>query len=216
MKKTGIWLIIIGVFFLSIDIAIPLGKNYPAMLETDQLGKVFQTNVIEHLIGNKPLIDIFNDLVGLVFIFFGSAFLIKRSNSFITAMLLVPFATILYVRILQMPYQFQAEDLYLQVAGYSFVVVFIEILIEFFLMQGIVAMTNCIQNKWHSNEMQIGWIIVMLNKGLLIVIKFFFGHNFLYIAYSIIMLVATVFFVNRLLKTIEFDPEESKIQAQTK
>jgi len=207
MKKTGIWLIIIGVFFLSIDIVIPMGKIYPAMVKSNEIGELFQTNVINYFIGSKPSIDIFNDLIGLAFIFLGSAVLIKRSWKFIAAMLLIPVASVLYVTIPQLPYHFQARDLYLKAAGYNFLVVFIEILIEFFVIHGIITMTSCVQNKWNNNEMQIGWIIAMMSKGLLVGINFFFGHNSFYIIYSVIMFAATVFFVNRLFKTLEFEPE---------
>lgn len=207
MKKTGVWLIIIGIFFLSIDIAIPMGKAYPAMVKTDQIGELFQTNVISHLIESKPFIDIFNDLIGLLFIFLGSAVLIRKSRNFVIAMLLIPAASVLNAVIPQLPYHLQARELYLKVTGYSLLVVMLEILIEYFIMNGIITMTNCVQNKWHSNEMQLGWIIVMTNKGLLVLIKFFFGQNLLFIVYAAVMFAATVFFVNRLLKTLEFDPE---------
>lgn len=202
MKKTSIWFIIIGIFFLSIDFAIPLGKLYPAMVKTDQLGEVLQTNVISHFISSRPLIDLFNDIIGLVFIFIGSIMLVRKSGKFIATMLLAPVACVLYFIIPQLPYKLVARELYLTVAGLSFLVAAIVILIEYLLMYGIIKMTNCIQNRWNSNEMQIGWLIVMVNKGLLVLIKFFYGQNFLYIAYSIVMFAGTVWFVNRMLKTL--------------
>ena len=207
MKKLGVWLIIIGVFFLSIDIAIQMGNAYPEMVKTPLLGELFQNNVINNFIGSRPSIDIFNDLIGLVLIFLGSALLIKRSRIFIAAILLVPVTSVLYVIIPQLPYYFQAKELYVRVAGYNFLLVFLIILIEYLVMHGIIKMTNCVENRWHSNEMQIGWIIVMINKGLLIGIKFFFGHNILYFVYSVVMFAAAVFFANRLVKTLEYEPE---------
>jgi len=207
MKKLGIWLIIIGVFFLSIDIVIQMGNVYPEMVKTHKLGELFQKNVINNFIGSKPSIDIFNDLIGLILIFLGSAVLIKRSRIFIAAMLLVPVASILYAIIPQLPYHYQERELYIRVAGYNFLVVLLIILIEYLVMQGIIKMTSCVENRWHSNEMQIGLIIVMMNKGLLIGIKFFFGHNTLYIVYSAVMFAAAIFFANRLIKTLEFEPE---------
>jgi len=105
MKKLGVWLIIIGVFFLSIDIAIQIGDLYPEMIRTKKLGELFQTYVINNFIGSRPSVDIFNDLIGLVCIFLGSALLVKRSQIFIAAMLLVPIPSILYIIIPQLPYQ---------------------------------------------------------------------------------------------------------------
>lgn len=207
MKKLGIWLIIIGVFFLSIDIAIQMGNAYPEMIKTQLLGELFQNNVINNFIGSKPSIDIFNDLIGLAFIFLGSALLIKRSRIFVAAILLAPVTSVLYVIILQLPYYFQARELYVRVARYNFLLVFLIILIEYIVMHGIIKMTNCVENRWHSNEMQIGFIVVMINKGLLIGIKFFYGYNLIYIAYSIVMFAAAVFFANRLFKTLEYEPE---------
>lgn len=206
MKKLGVWLIIIGVFFLSIDIAIQIGDLYPEMIRTKKLGELFQTYVINNFIGSRPSVDIFNDLIGLVCIFLGSALLVKRSQIFIAAMLLVPISSILYIIIPQLPYHYQEKELYLRVAGYNFLVVFLIILTEFFAMHGIIKITNCVENRWHSNEMQIGLILVMINKGLLIGIKFFFGYNTLYIAYSIVMFAAAIFFANRLLKALSYDP----------
>mgnify|MGYP000669027016 CR=1 FL=1 len=207
MKKLGNWLIIIGVFFLSIDIAIQMGNAYPEMVKTQLLGELFQNNVINNFIGNKPSIDIFNDLIGLVFIFIGSALLVKRSGIFIAAILLAPVTSVLYVIILRLPYYFQARELYVRVAGCNFLLVFLIILIEYIVMNGFIKMTNCVENRWHSNEMQIGFMVVMINKGLLIGIRFFFGYNILYIVYSIVMFAAAVFFANRLLKTLEYEPE---------
>ncbi|NLC19647.1 MAG: hypothetical protein GX757_10625 [Clostridiales bacterium] len=207
MKKLGNWLIIIGVFFLSIDIAIQMGNAYPEMVKTQLLGELFQNNVINNFIGNKPSIDIFNDLIGLVFIFIGSALLVKRSRIFIAAILLAPVTSVLYVIILRLPYYFQARELYVIVAGCNFLLVFLIILIEYIVMNGFIKMTNCVENRWHSNEMQIGFMVVMINKGLLIGIRFFFGYNILYIVYSIVMFAAAVFFANRLLKTLEYEPE---------
>lgn len=207
MKKLGNWLIIIGVFFLSIDIAIQMGNAYPEMVKTQLLGELFQNNVINNFIGNKPSIDIFNDLIGLVFIFIGSALLVKRSRIFIAAILLAPVTSVLYVIILRLPYYFQARELYVRVAGCNFLLVFLIILIEYIVMNGFIKMTNCVENRWHSNEMQIGFMVVMINKGLLIGIRFFFGYNILYIVYSIVMFAAAVFFANRLLKTLEYEPE---------
>jgi len=216
MKKTGVWLIIVGIFFLSIDIAIPIGKTYPAMIMVKQLGEQFQINVINHLITDKPLIDIFNDLIGLVLIFLGSAVLIKKSKTFILSMLLIPFASVLYAIIPQLPYHFQAKELYLKVAGLNLLVVFLEVLIEYFVGKGIISIISCIQNEWNSREMQMGWMILVVNKGLLIVIKFFYGHtSLLFIAYSVAMFAATVFFANRLLKTLEFDPEVNQKEAHS-
>jgi len=210
MKKTGIWLIIIGIFFLSIDIAIPIGKTYPAMIKVNQIGEQFQMNVINNLISSKPLIVIFNDLIGLALIFLGSAVLIKKSKKFIVSMFLIPFASLLYAIIPQLPYHLQAKELYLKVACLNLLVAFLEVLIEYFVGKGIITIISCMQNEWNSREMQMGWMILVVNKGLLVVIKFFFGHDsLLFIAYSVVMIAATVFFANRLFKTLEFDPEDN-------
>lgn len=207
MKKS-VWFIIIGIILLAIDIRIPLGDMYPSMVKALELGEVLQGNVISHFIGSQPRVDIFSDLLGYVLIFIGSGMLIRGSKKFFAAMLLIPIAIVMYVTIPLLPYYFVAGDLYLKVAGYSFLIAIIEILIEYFVIHGIVTMTSCIQNNWHNNEMLIGWIVAMMSKGLLVGIDFFFGKHIFYSIYSVIVIAATVFYVNRLLKTLEFRKEE--------
>lgn len=206
-KKLSIWLVIIGILFLAIDIQIPMGAAYPKMLKAKELGDVFQGNVINYFIGTRPAIDIFSDLIGFALVFIGSCFLVKKSWKFAAAMLLTPIASVLYITIPQLPYHLTGGNLYLKAAEYNFLVVLIEILVEYFVIHGIVKMTSCVQNNWHNNEMLAGWIIAMMSKGLLVMIVFFFGHNTFFYIYSLIMIGATIFYINRLLKTLEFKPE---------
>lgn len=207
MKKS-ILLIVFGILLLAIDIRFSIGEAYPIMETNTELGEVFQTKVINNFIGSKPTIDIISDLLGYILIFIGSMFLIKEDKKFIFAMLLIPVAIYLYITTPQLPYHFIQQDLYLKMAGNSFLIVFVEILIEYFVIHGIVAMTNCLQNRWHNNELLAGWIIAMMSKGLLVGIDFFFGQNAFYYIYSLIMIGATIFYINRLFITVKFTTEE--------
>lgn len=206
--KSSIWFIVIGIFLLAIDFLIPVGKIYPTMVKATEYGDMFQNNVINYFIGTQPKLDLIPDLLGFVLIFIGSGMLIKKSKKFIAAMLLIPVAIVLYIMIPQLPYHFQAESLYLKAAGYNFLIVIVEILIEFYVIHGIVTMTSCVQNNWQNNELLAGWIIAMMSKGLLVGIDFFFGKHVFYNIYSIVMIAATVFYVNRLFKTLEYKPED--------
>jgi len=214
MKKS-IWIIIIGIFLLAIDIHIPIGEIYPDMVKAIDLGEVLQNKVSLNFIGTQPTMDILSEVLGFILIFIGAAGLLKNSKKFILAMLLVPIAIALYVIIPGLPYHFEARDLYLMVAGYTFLLVIIEILIEYYVIHGIVSMTNCMQNKWHNNEMLAGWIIAMMSKGLLVGIDFFFGQHTFYLIYSIVMIAATAFYVNRLLTTLDFKQEGNPPKRKT-
>jgi hypothetical protein len=105
--------------------------------------------------------------------------------------------------------QLEGRDLYLTVAGNQILLITLEILIEFFVIHGIVILTNCLQNNWNNNELLGGWIIAMMSKGLLVGIDFFFGEHVFYVIYYFIFLGATIFYLNRLLKTLEFNPGEN-------
>ncbi|MBH1940576.1 hypothetical protein I5677_06720 [Mobilitalea sibirica] len=209
MKKS-IWFIVIGILLMVVDYQIPFGKVYSDMPLTKELGEELQLRVINNFIGSRPMIDVIPDLLGYLFIFIGCFLLVKGSKRFITAMLLIPVAVVLHIVIPQLPYHFQLEDLYLKAAGYNFLIVIIEILIEFNVIRGIVKMTNCLQNKWHNNELLAGWILAMMSKGVLIFIHFFYGRDTFYMIYSVVLIGATVYYINRLFRTLEFNPEEAR------
>lgn len=205
-KKVNIWIIVIGILFLAVDIQLPMGSAYPKMIRAKALGDVLQGNIIHNFIGTKPAIDIFPDIIGFALLFVGACLLIRESWKFVVVLLLAPIASIIYINIPLLPYQLTSAELYLKVAEYNFLVVFLEILLEFFIIHGIIKMTDCVQNKWHNNEMLIGWIVAMMCKGLLVVIVFFFGHTLFYYFYTVILIGATIFYINRLFKTYEFKP----------
>lgn len=64
-----------------------------------------------------------------------------------------------YIRLSLLPYRLENRALYLTSAGNTFLLVIIEILIEYLVIHGIVSVTGCIQNHWHNNEMLGGWIV---------------------------------------------------------
>ena len=209
MKKSII-IIMVGILLLAIDFRIPVGDTYPEMLKANDLGNVFQEKVINHLIGTRPTLDVVPDVLGFLMIFLGCILLAKRNYRFIIAALLVPAALYLYIRLPFLAYNFQQRDLYLKTAGNSFLLVAVEIAIEFFVIHGIVNITNCMQNKWHNNELLIGWIIAMTSKGMLIGIDFFFGEKLFYYIYYIVLVGATLFYLNRLYITSKFKSEEEQ------
>lgn len=208
MKKK-IWIIVIGIFLLALDIRLPVGEAYPAMEKAMDLGETLQNLVITNFIGDRPQLDIFPDILGFLLIFIGCTMLVKKDFRFFAAMLLIPFAIGLNIYLPTMPYRLVASDLYLGVAGLQFLTVIIEILIEYFVIHGIVKVTNCLQNRWHTNEMLAGWIIAMGSKGLLVGIDFFFGEKVFYAIYSVIFIGTTVYYVNRLFKLLEYTPAVS-------
>lgn len=197
MKK-GFILIAIGVIFLAIDFRIPIGNAYPSMEFIDELGLVLQDYIINNIIGTRLMIDVFSDIIGYVFLFLGSLFLLRYDKSFIIGMLLIPFAVYLYIIIMRLPYNFMLRDLYLKAAGYHFLIVIIEILVETYVIKGIVNMIQSTQTKWNVNELLFGWVLAMISKGILSGIHFFFGMGLLYYLYSIVLIGATAFYLNRL------------------
>lgn len=209
MKKSII-LIVIGILLLAVDVRMPMGDPYPELLEATDLGLEFQGKVINNFIGTKPEIDVVPDLLGYVFLFLGSLLLLRKDKRFFLAILLIPIAVYYELTIPQLPYHFALRDLYLKAAGQNFIAVAVEIAIEFFVIHGIVRITNCMQNKWNNNELLAAWIMAMMSKGLLVGIDFFFGKHIAYYIYYVVMLGATLLYLNRLHVTLKFKTEEIK------
>lgn len=207
--KKIIWIIVIGILLLAVDIRVPISEAYPAMETNEELGNELQLRIINNLIGKSPRADVLPDILGYLFIFIGCMLLIRKNWRFAAAAILIPVAAYIYVTIQQLPYDLQSSELYLKVAGQNILLVVIEILIEFYVIHGIVKMTNCMQNNWHNNELLAGWILAMMSKGILLAIDFFYGEAVLFIGYSIVMIGATLFYINRLFMTLKFKPEEA-------
>lgn len=207
MKK-GIILIAIGIVLLALDIRIPMGDAYPPMEMIDELGEVIQGKIINNLIGTRPKIDIISDVLGYAFLFVGALFLLKYNFKFIFGMILIPFAIYLYITILLLPYNFILRDLYLKAAGYHFILVFIEILTELFIIKGVINVVQTTQTKWNVNELLVGWALAMISKGVLSGIHFFYSRGVFYFIYSFVMIGATVFYLNRLYVITKFKLEE--------
>lgn len=207
MKK-GLIIIAIGLILLAIDIKIPSAENYPPMDTVEELGIEVQGKIINNVIGSGPMIDIFSDILGYVILFIGSLLLLKYTKTIIFAMVLIPYAIHIYIKIIQLPFNFELRDLYLKALGYHFFIVLIEIIVEFFIIKSVVDMVRCTQNKWNVNEMYIGWGVAMISKGILVGIHFFFGRNILYYAYSLILIGATILYLNRLYVATKIKLEE--------
>jgi len=133
-----------------------------------------------------------------VLLFLGALFLVKRDKSFIIGMVLIPVAIFLYISIMRLPYNFVGRELYLKEMGYHFLMVIMEISTELFVIRGIVNILQSMQTKWNVNELLFGWILAMISKGILSGIIFFYGRGVLYYIYSLILIGATFFYLNRL------------------
>lgn len=202
-----ILIIIIGILLLAVDIPVAIGEPYPAMVEALDLGQELQGKIITNFIGTQPMFDVLPDILGYVLLFIGSILLLKKDIRFIFAALLVPLAIYYEITLPQLPYNLVARELYLKVAGTTFLKSAVEIGIEFFVIHGIVKMTNCMENKWHNNELLAAWIIAMMAKGLLVGINFFFGRGPIFIVYSIAVIIATIVYINRLTVVLKYKPE---------
>lgn len=209
MKK-GIILIAIGIILLAIDIRIPMGDTYPNMEIIEELGEVIQDKIINNLIGTRPTIDVISDVLGFVFLFIGSLFLLKYNVKLVLGMFIIPFAIYLYISILRLPYHLVLRDLYLKSAGYHFLMTIVEILTELFVIKGVISIVQCTQTKWNINELLAGWILAMISKGVLSGIHFFFGRGGFYYIYSLVMIGATVFYLNRLYVVSKFKLEDNR------
>lgn len=207
MKKY-ILLVVIGIILLAVDIRIPVGEAYPKPELTKELGEQLQGKIISHFIGIRPKADILSDLLGFILILVGSVFLVKASRRFLLAIPFIPIAAYMYIRISILPYQLTLRELYLKTAGYHFLLVLLEILIEFIVIHGIVSMISCVQNQWTKNELLGGWILAMISKFILKGIDFFYGQGIFYHMYLLVMIGATVFYLYKLYDALKFKLEE--------
>lgn len=208
MKK-GIILIAIGIILLAVDLRIPMGDAYAPMEVIDDLGEVIQDKIIYNIIGERPKVDLISDVLGFIFLFIGALFLLKYNTKIILGILLIPFAIYLYITIMRLPYNFILRDLYLKAAGYHFLLVIIEILTELFIIKSVIKVVQCTQTKWNSNELLVGWVLAMISKGVLSGIHFFYSRGVFYFVYSLVMIGATVFYLNRLYVITKFKLEEN-------
>ena len=110
---------------------------------------------------------------------------------------------------MRLPYNFILRDLYLKAAGYHFLLVIIEILTELFIIKSVIKVVQCTQTKWNSNELLVGWVLAMISKGVLSGIHFFYSRGVFYFVYSLVMIGATVFYLNRLYVITKFKLEEN-------
>lgn len=207
MKK-GIILIAIGIMLLVIDLKIPMGNAYPPMETAEELGTEIQRVIVNNLIGTHPMVDLISDVLGYVLLFAGSLLLMKYNSKFIFGMLLLPYAIFLYISLMQLPYHLVLRDLYLKVAGYHFLLVIVEIVIVLSIMKTLASLFQSTQTKWHTNELFIGLILAMICKGTLSGIQFFFGKGPFFYIYTLVMIGATAFYLNRLYVISKFNQEE--------
>jgi hypothetical protein len=208
MKK-GIILISIGIILLALDIRISVGDAYPSMEIIDELGHEIQGKIINNIIGTSPKIDIISDVLGYAFLLAGALFLLKYDSRIIIRILPIPLGIYLYITTLQLPYNFELRELYLKAAGYHFLLVLVEILTEFFIVKGVINIVQCTQTKWNVNELYVGLALALISKGVLAGIHFFFGRGIFYFVYSLVMIGATVFYLNRLYVITKFKLGES-------
>lgn len=215
LKKYSL-LFIIGIIFLAIDIRVPVGQPYPEMSFEEELGKELQINTIDNFIGERPTVDVVSDILGFLLIFLACILMIRTNKKFIAPLLLVPVAIVLLIAIPQFPYHYEMRDLYLKTIGYNFLLMIIEILIEFLVIRQILDMAKSVQNEWYTNEMLLFWIFAMINKGFLTLIQFFFGRHIFYSILAVVVIIATIVYMNRLyavLKNYFIQEEEKQIKS---
>ena len=140
--KKYIWFFIIGILFLAVDIQVSLGQPYPEMTTDAELGEELQRKIINNFIGDQPTVDIISDVLGYLLLAIGCILMLKVDKNFFPPLLFVPIAILLIFIVPQLPYKYQMGDLYLKFAGYTFLIGFVQILIEFLLMRGIVKLTK--------------------------------------------------------------------------
>ncbi len=210
MKK-GIILIAIGIIFLALDFYIPMGEAYPPMEVIEELGEVLQGKIINNIIGTRPMIDVISDIIGYAFLFLGALFIVKFDSKIIFGLILMPLEIFLYITTVRLPYNtgIDYRSLYLKMAGDHFIITFLEIMIELLIIKSVIKAVQCLQTKWNVNELYIGWALAMTSKGILSGIHFFFGRGIFYYIYSLVMIGATLFYLNRLFVVTKFKLEEN-------
>ncbi len=85
--------------------------------------------------------------------------------------------------------------------------VIIEILTELFIIKAVLNTVQCIQTKWNANELLVGWVLAMISKAILSGIHFFFGRGVFYYIYSLVLIGATIYYLNRLYVITKFKLE---------
>lgn len=198
----GIILIIIGLIFGAIDIPVPMGVTYDTYTNSIELGEVFQEYVIGNMVGSEVTIDIIPDIIGYLLIAIGIYLLVGYGRNLLIT---YPFLGLVIAKTIIIPYLpflYNGKVLCYSTLSITFLGVIAEILMEYFLVKGLIKMTSTTQNERNNVAVRIGWLISVACK-VVIFITNFVGINYLTYIYGTIYIAATIFYCVKLIKSKE-------------
>lgn len=199
----GMVLIIIGLLLGAIDINVPMGISYDKYISSPELGGVFQEYVIGNMVGTKAMFDVLPDILGYFLIAIGIYLLTKYGNKLLISYPFLGLVIAKTIIIPCLPFLYNGKALCYSVLFLTFLGVITEILMEYFLVKGLIKMTSVIQNERNNVAVRIGWLISIACKTVIFVTGFV-GINFLTYVYGTVYIVATIFYCFKLFKSKDY------------
>lgn len=196
----GIILIIIGLLLGAIDIKVPMGITYEKYISSNELGGVFQEYVIGNMVGTEAMFDILPDILGYFLIAIGIYLLIGYGKDLLITYPFLGLVIAKAIIIPSLPFLYNGKALCYSVLSITFLGVIAEILMEYFLVKGLIKMTNTIQNERNNVAVRIGWLISIACK-VIIFVTTFVGTNILTYVYGTVYIIATIFYCLKLFKS---------------
>lgn len=196
----GIILIIVGLLLGAIDIKVPIGISYEPYINSIELGAVFQDYVIGNMVGTEATFDIMPDILGYLLIAIGIFMLIEYGKNLLITYPFLGLVIAKTIIIPCLPFLYNGKTLCYLVLAITFFGILAEILMEYFLIKGLIKMTNFMQNERNNVAVRIGWLISIACK-VIIFVTGFVGINFLTYFYGAVYIASTIFYCVKLYKS---------------
>lgn len=199
----AIVLIAIGLFFLGIDIHGVSGISYPEFHVTGFVGKFelspsIQVYTTENILGDQVKFDYLPDVAGCILILIGICMLVKYNKRFLIG---IPFAIVvglLSVLLRMSGFLVQGPELVVWIILLYFSLAACELLLEYFVLYGVVSITDALVNRASNTRMLFGWWITVFSRVFLTFLTFV-GHFGVGRWYAAVIIAATLFYAYHLI-----------------
>jgi len=214
----------IGILLLLIDLSIPIGYIYPNYEMSNEINWEFQhytlnlhygtvlekffnyaTNetIVSAIHFSKFRIDIFNDFIGYILLFFSMKALSKKSKIFLMGSIMAVIAFAINVVILILPFFLQSEILcyavfFIGIAGFA-----ATMLIGYALICGVADVLSGVQFKGERRAIYIAWFLSFVCHCI-VSLTTWLGLGKMTIMYNIFLLFSTLFYLFKIFQVRDY------------
>lgn len=211
-------LIAIGLLFLGIDFHGASGIAYPEFHVSGSVGGYelspsIQAYTTKNILGDQLRIDYLPDVVGCIFLLVGVCLLVRYNRRFLIG---IPFAAavgVLSVLLRTSGFLVQGPELVIWIILTYFPLAACELLLEYFVIYGVVGVTDVLANRASNTRMLFGWWITVICR-VFITFLVFVGHFGVSRWYEAVLAAATLFYLYHLVGARKYvgmsDPGEHR------